>query len=319
MLVLALFLVGATLAELAFRARVPRNESTPFRTSELPGVCWELRKGFRTLYRGIPIEINSAGFRGPEFGPPVAGARRIALVGDSMVFGNGVAFGDTLGACLARRLAREGIPAQVLNCGVPGYNAEDVAGVLEARVLPLEPDTVVYVYFSNDLEPAQEVDAIPPDAVIDAFAGFPLRSALLEWTQTRIKLALQRVGVHTALRTPELSAQEFARGRLAFVRALRGMKLACERAGVRLHVVAYPFLCPPGMDPFAPIDASVARECRALGLDFHRGARAFEPGEDLTRYWAGDFDMHPNGAANASVADLLVEKVLAGSAPWRNR
>lgn len=309
--VLGLLAVAGALAELALRARVPRNGFTPFRTSAIEGVAWELRPGFRTLYRGVEVAINSQGFRGAEFEPPIAGVRRIALVGDSMTFGNGVELEETLAACLERRFAEAGMRAQVLNCGVPGFNADDTARLLEARIQALAPDTVVYVYFSNDAEQAEQVDAIPPDAVIDAFAGFPLRSAFLEWTKTMAKLAAQRAGFRTARRTAEWSAREFELGRDVFVGALRRMQAACARAGAELHVVAYPFLCLPGMDPFGPIDAGAERECRALGLPFRRLAEAFDPQEDLTRYWANAFDHHPDGAANERVAAFLVENVLA--------
>lgn len=308
---LALCATAFAAGELGVRSRVPRSGVTPFRLSDVEGVSSELRPGFRTLYKGFEVEINSRGFRGPEPEPPRPGVRRIALVGDSMVFGNGVGWEDTLGVRLERRLAERGVEARVLNCGVPGHNAQDAAALLGPRVLPQAPDTVVYVFFSNDLEPTREWGEIPPEAVLDSFHGFPLGSALLEWLAVHLKVELQRRGVSTSKRTPAMSARELERGRAAFRRAVEGMRDDCRRSGARFLVAAYPFLCPPGTNPFEPLDEGARAVCAELDVEFLALADAFAPGEDLTRYWSSAFDIHPNGAAHDRAAEHLA-RVLAG-------
>lgn len=73
----------------------------------------------------VEYRLNSFGLRGPPF--PIekpSGAIRIAVVGDSFVFGSGVEEPDTLPAKLTSRL-RDRFPAamvEVLNLGVPGNN-----------------------------------------------------------------------------------------------------------------------------------------------------------------------------------------------------
>ncbi|HVS19503.1 MAG TPA: hypothetical protein VMT18_12935, partial [Planctomycetota bacterium] len=126
-LVLALCAALLGVGECALRRSVPENGITPFRAGTLPGLASELRPGFETHYRGFAASINAAGFRGPPVTPRRAGELRVALVGDSFTFGNGVSFEDTLGQALAAELGRLGREAVVFNCGVPGYNAEQVA------------------------------------------------------------------------------------------------------------------------------------------------------------------------------------------------
>lgn len=73
----------------------------------------------------VEYVLNSWGLRGADFreGKP-EGARRIAVVGDSFVFGSGVEEADSLPVRLGARL-RERFPGsslEVLNLGVPGNN-----------------------------------------------------------------------------------------------------------------------------------------------------------------------------------------------------
>jgi lysophospholipase L1-like esterase len=79
-----------------------------------------------------------------------AGVRRIALLGDSVAFGAGVAAGAELPAQLAARLAGAAPPTEVLNLAVPGYDTLDEVAFLEAVGLPLAPDVVVLAYCIND-------------------------------------------------------------------------------------------------------------------------------------------------------------------------
>jgi lysophospholipase L1-like esterase len=53
---------------------------------------------------------------------------------------------------LSGRAARPAPSAQVLNCGVSGYNTRDEAIALERRAVELDPDVVVLEYFLNDPE-----------------------------------------------------------------------------------------------------------------------------------------------------------------------
>ncbi len=298
-------LVLLAVPELYLRRRVPACGVTPFRISQREGLSSEFRPGFRTLYKGFDIQFNSRGYRGEEFPAREAGKLRVALVGDSFVFGTAVDLPDTLAVRLQEALGE----AQVLNLGVPGYNAGNVAAVLELDALPLDPDVVVYVFYSNDVDPPPHYDAIDPDGVIDSMYGFPLHSALLQWLNVRIKQAALRVlGKQLARRTPQISREQWEQGGGERVRrAIVRMRDACAARGVRFLVAGYPHLTDRRKNPFRPIDEAAAELCAELGVQWIDLAEAFGDQQDLTGYWASVFDTHPNGEANGRVAAYLAQ------------
>src|SRR6185436_11313368 len=73
-------------------------------------------------------------------------------IGDSHMFGWGVAWSDTFLARIADRYAREhgGRGVAITNLGVPGYNTWQEAEVFAAKALALAPDAVVLLADQND-------------------------------------------------------------------------------------------------------------------------------------------------------------------------
>lgn len=304
-----LALLGA--GECAVRARVPHNGVTPFRAGTLEGLASELRPGFATRYRGFDVAINSSGFRGPEPAPRRAGELRVALVGDSFTFGNGVVFADTLGERLATELARLGRPALVLNCGVPGYNAGHAVITARERALALDPDLLVYVFFANDIEPSPQRRAVPEDAVIDPLHGFPLRSALGQWCAVHVKRWLAGHGVDVDARTRAAWHANLEQGgRARLEQALDDLREACAARSVPLAVAIYPFLAPPETNPFAEVDACAAAACAARGIPCVDLREAFPVDSTLYGYWSSTWDSHPNGAGHQRAAEVLAPRLL---------
>ena len=137
-----------------------------------------LRPGVVTTVFGTPVRVNRLGLRGPEAEiRPRSGVHRVLVLGDSVVFGQGVAEDETLPADLGRRLnAANAGEYEVLNAGVPGYDAVAEARLLEASGLALAPETVVVGTSLNDYDVApqysplgiltrKELDRRTPDLV----------------------------------------------------------------------------------------------------------------------------------------------------------
>lgn len=291
------------------RRAVPQNGTTPFRTPDVDILPAQLRPNFETLYRGHPVRINSAGYRGPEWPSPdqTEGVRgRVALVGDSFTFGNGVAFEDTLGARLEAALAERGSPALVMNFGVPGYNVDNVAHVVAGDVLEHSPDTVVFVFFANDVEPPLPMAVVDPNAVIDPLFGFPFGSALVQSVFVLGKRWALRFGVDLDS-APRAARRDLLAGggRARLVEGLERMRTASEAAGARFVVALYPFLIAPDQNPFQDVDEVLFQVASELGLE------AVHLGPDLwgerrpERLWAHFHDSHPNGRANGLAAEVL--------------
>jgi hypothetical protein len=94
-----------------------------------------------------PIEINTHGMRQHEL-PKLKPARtkRIAVLGDSFIWGIGVADDDRLTELIENRLQS----TQVLNFGVSGY-APIQYHLMVPRVMALDPDIIVLVFcLAND-------------------------------------------------------------------------------------------------------------------------------------------------------------------------
>jgi lysophospholipase L1-like esterase len=119
-----------------------------------PDIPYVLRPGLVTTLVGVPVRLNHLGFRGPELPQkPTPGVPRVLLVGDSIVFGWRVAEDETLAAHLARALATADRATEVINAGVPGWDARSEVRWLETVGLGLGPDVVVVGTSLNDYDP----------------------------------------------------------------------------------------------------------------------------------------------------------------------
>lgn len=284
---------------------------TPFQVSADPELIAELRPNFETVYAGLPVRTNGAGFRGAEFPAPRPGVHRIALIGDSYVFGSGVEEESTLGAVLERRLVELGVPCQVLSCGVPGYTAPDVARMLEARVLGERPDQVLYVNFANDLDHVAKYESIPADSVIDAMRDFRLRSAAIEYGIQIARRVGWRFGRHVGRdHTSAIEALYRGEGGDRVRGAIARMRTACAEHGIPYQVVIYPHLTVPSLDPLRTADECLLAEAPSLGVEAIDLLPAFGGERDLTRYWIGAFDTHPNAEGHGRAGRYLAEELL---------
>lgn len=155
------------LAEIAVRVFVPESTfhflANIYAPHANPGIAYTVQPGYAGPAFGVPVQANRFGFRGPEWGEQKApGVFRIALIGDSHAFGYGVPFEQGVGEQLVRALegrAGETRSYEVLNFGVPGYNAAQEHAVFEDLALGFDPDLVVLVPCNNDADPPNSCDA----------------------------------------------------------------------------------------------------------------------------------------------------------------
>lgn len=155
----AALLIACCSAELALRLYVRVRGWTPncyaaslqlFRPH--PDLGYDLRPGFRMKSGMYAISINSLGFRGPELSlvKPTS-VRRIAILGESAVFGYMVSDGQEAARLVEGRLAENGRKVEIVNAGVPGYNLFQTTRRFRECVAPLSPDFVVLYLGWNDL------------------------------------------------------------------------------------------------------------------------------------------------------------------------
>ncbi len=119
-----------------------------------------------------PIRINSRGFRGDEFADhPSPGRLRVLWLGDSIVFGFGVADDDIVSQRVKRRLEQSGIAVDSINTGVPAYNTEQEVTLLAREGISYHPDWVIVGFCWNDINDQLGARVCPSGWLVSVTAG----------------------------------------------------------------------------------------------------------------------------------------------------
>jgi hypothetical protein len=115
-------------------------------------------RGYFGPQNEVDHRTNEFGFRGGRFSRDKApGTARLAFLGDSFTFGEGVRDEDTYAEVTARLLNRQGGQGarrvESYNYGVGGYNTTQALFLLQNIALRHQPDLVVLGYVLNDADP----------------------------------------------------------------------------------------------------------------------------------------------------------------------
>lgn len=111
---------------------------------------WFDPPGLKYVLDADPMEVDRGWVEGAVPPPRREGAPRVVCVGDSVTFGVSVGPRETWCADLRRALGKK---VEAFNFGMNGWDAEQVATLLEARVAAWEPDVVVWGAYVNDMFP----------------------------------------------------------------------------------------------------------------------------------------------------------------------
>jgi lysophospholipase L1-like esterase len=153
----AIFLVAAELLtrQLAIIDRLNGIPRRLYLATSIPDLPYRLRPGVTVRVRAFTVHVNRLGLRGAEVGAePPPGRRRVLVLGDSVVYGEGLDEADTFPVLLEQELNADGeMPSEVLNGAAPGYNTEAEVAFLREIGLALRPDTVVLGVSLNDFGP----------------------------------------------------------------------------------------------------------------------------------------------------------------------
>jgi hypothetical protein len=263
LIVLASTALGLLLAELGAGAQRDHAYSflNVFVSDERFGVLLEPGAETRTRSREghvTRVAVNRAGFRGPAWRAapdeaPVPG--RVMIVGDSQVFGYGVAWEESLAAVMTGR----GVEA--LAAAVPSWGPPEYVRAIEALAPVYRPSHVVFV--ANAANDWSEV-GVPnarrttardgwlvqrTEAVEDAPVGFPGRRLLMQ--RSHLILLGRRLAAHArdgALPVADAATRllrEAARPavgphRSRMTPALLAAERACRPLGCRVVAAALP-------------------------------------------------------------------------------
>jgi hypothetical protein len=255
----------------------------------------ELRANVELVYKGARLATSSLGLRDREYSrdrPP--GTARLAVLGSSHVMGEGVANGQTFEAVLETRLNqdRAGPPVEILNFGVASYDPPQCFYALETKVLPLDPQVVIYFAHASDVA----------DTVRYLVVRVRNRIAL-----PYPELAARLAGLGLTAELPQLEAERRLRphGPELLHYFYRRMAERCGRRGIAPIWAYLPKVDEASGEAEAARLAALARRAGLLVLDLS----GVYDRRDRRSLWVAEWDHHPNPAGHRLLADRLYREL----------
>lgn len=269
--------------------------------------------------RYVEHRVNADGYRGamvPLIKP--ADTFRLAFLGDSFTFGEGVPEGKPFPAkveeILNRADTRVGKHCEVINGGVSGHNTSDEVVDLERRWLAYNPDMVIIVFYLNDAYDDEqfgrlitgEAEGISMNISEREEPASYLYSFLSHrWQRYLMSRQVTDIYMSQYSNNPIVGGQDWSGARLALAHA---KKLTDER-GIKLGLVIFPELFKLNDDyPFRKIHTEVGKTAASLGIPTLDLMETFQ-GKDQEKLWVHVTDHHPNEIAHALAAETIARFV----------
>jgi len=289
------------------------------RASSSPDLVYELKPGLDCRFKGTRVRTNSHGMRGRELSVAKADdVFRIAGLGDSVMFGWGVAEEDTYLRVLGQRLGSAVAgdrQVEILNFAVPGYNTAMEVVAFRDKVRDFSPDLVVIHFVHNDLGlPQFMIEAPNPwslrelwlvDLIRNGWRGLQRRG--WQWHQSR-----ELEGLSGEDRRRVQDAYAHLAGPEAFRTALASLAQLAEADSIPVVFV----LLQTDGEPYAEASATADRYgflkvvAGPFFTDYIRD-HDIEPTRDgwADTFWLSRKDQHPNELGHRLFADAIFETV----------
>jgi lysophospholipase L1-like esterase len=281
---------------------------------------YDNRSYFALKWKRTHLRLNSMNYREQEFSQDKPeGHYRIAFIGDSFTFGQGINEEDRMSNILERLLSSQRSDVEVLNFGNPGDNTADEVRALKAKVLPkVNPDFVILQWYANDVEykpphsPAGENTGQKPD-LLNSF-----KQKMLNVSATYFLLAdvFHRVRDGAGMsyaeelfsRVGDENSQEAREAEKAMVEFLR----ACKDSKVPVGLVLIPHLSPLRGNgyPFSYLHRRVAALCdreQVMCVDLLQTFYPYLTNGRHESLWVNRFDPHMSPFANELASRRLLE------------
>ena len=282
-------------------------------------------RGYFNDNNAVYHKTNSLGFRGEEYTEEKdENTTRIAFIGDSFTFGEGVKDSDIFSNKLIEKLnslnSKENT-YESYNFGVGGYNTEQSVFLFKNLVHTLKPDIVFLGYTLNDAESklfyvnknansverrAREAniheglpDSKPPDTLPYIF-----RTTKLLWQVTNNhKITEQTIDYYKKLydennknwRTTQNSLREFSE--------------ICKEKQIKCYFIMFPLLFELNENyPFHEIHSKVKAEIESKDIPIIDVLPSLL-GKEYKNLWVHFTDQHPNELVHEIVAELLFKEL----------
>lgn len=269
----------------------------------------------------VKYEHSSKGIRDREYpDQPPEGVMRIACIGDSFVFGEGVPIEKTMVRQMGSLLGKK---FEVINGGQVGANTMDELQILAAIVQGANCQRAIFVFIPNDIpihprlaqrqkyinDLVQIRDQYLDDYKKNSWHGGYLKSIGLMTAPFEMeKIKRETIQWYLDSYDPRFNQENLR----LFQETIRTIP---KIPGCRSVFVMYPLM--EGFEstyPLQTIHDQVKAMAEEAGLPVLDLTSAFA-GQNTSELWVHPTDHHPNGKANAIAAQAIIEW-LRKDVPW---
>jgi hypothetical protein len=267
-------------------------------------------------WKATQVRQNHLRFREREFAmqkPP--GIYRIAVLGDSFTFGQGISEADRFSNRLEVALNDSDRAFEVLNFGRRGAETVDQIRMLEDTVFSVEPDFILLQWYINDVEGKDKSmrPAARPLIPSEELATILHKGSVLyfmldeQWTAMQVDLGW------TASYTEYLRARFGDPGGLdsrAAASAFSTLIALCRERSVPLGIVLFPHMRGIAMPtyPFDFLHERVLAQCAREGVDCLDLRAVMAHASRRGPLDVNRFDSHPNARANRIAAEEILRR-----------
>jgi hypothetical protein len=270
-----------------------------------PGLDHVRARGFAVMNTDA-MRLRSVAV-GERCGPHRAGVFRIALVGDSVTFGEGVPrTEDTFAHVLQQTLnqTQKTVKAEVFNFGASAYSVKVMAATLKERMLAVEPDLVLIALIPSDFDldrtPAVDARGYLSDNKLSGF--LPRDSFVRVWLRKVHLLYLLRDLIYPRLDKSRKSEEMLAAGELPpSYKFLKDFRATASERGLPYRIILLPSL----KSRFHNLSSRL-REDDLACIDLESLREKFS----ATEFRASRFDTHPSAAVHRAIGEALAEDIL---------
>lgn len=317
-LVIVLLAVSFVGAEWLLRLYIPDTDHKGMNELAPAPLYYRIIPNFQGVLEGVKVSVNSDGYRDSEFDRQRPENRKlVAIIGDSITFGQGVPQGKTFPAVLETLLnsSTEKHEYRVWNLGVPGYNTHQEYEVFNSLVLPQKPYWIFLAYIVNDVEPINEgaLRIIGGEKPQDhaSWISRQLDESLV------IYLARNRLGQMIRMFKPDYHGSSYIDDTIRLYegpespwnsvsKTIESMKLLSDGKNIRFTVVMIPSMMDFERYPFEKINTLLESFCKKKGIDFLDVLPYFR-GQNPSSLHVSMIDSHPNEFAYRIIAGAIAD------------
>jgi hypothetical protein len=303
-----LLVAAALIGEAAARFRRERTAGGPLLAAAMALAVWAVTDiGLAAITRATPphARASTTGFRHAyelDEIPPDA----VVLIGDSFVWGQGVAASETFGDRLEQRFRADGMPRSVYSLGIVGGGLTTYLQVLSQLPSERRVDRIALVYYVNDMPPKPRALETFRNQMITLGAGAPTLRLIGDVAGRSLAPTLEQYHALLVEDYDPSSATYERRWNLMAGQLAQFHALAGERSGAAPLLVILPLMVEFASYPLTDAHARLTALGRRLGYDVVDLLPVFrERLGDGRQHLVSAEDNHFDAATHAIVAGAL--------------